>query len=360
MYYPSLKHLKDDGISFNLIDKLDNWLGALKGHKRKGIRPARFAVDEDVSYELSNEVFCLAAIKLELLTMNYEIYCPNCRLEMVKSVQSIDQIPEKVKCEECGLAFNPYENDEYIEITFDLNSYPDPSSPKNKSVATKTSFYKKFTAISKKKKETTNLNAKNLLSSDLGQEHIKNTLFKPNWDVYDLAYARFIKSLDPTVTNDEKGKALEEISCLLLSFITFFKVDSTVHTVTNQIDVTVTIQPYFKYITIPILTVIQRRILCECKNEEKNVPSIWIDKLSAVIDKVDGCSVGIIFSRQELSGDTFKNAKASQIEHARKGKYIISFSKEDFDNVKKDRTNLLMVLDEKLEALEMRISKRSS
>lgn len=239
MYYPSLTRLKSNGVAFEVIDKLDDWLGTLKGYKRRGIRPARFAADTGVDYSLANELFCMAAIELRLLVMNYEIYCPHCGLEMVKSVHSVDDIPESLRCTDCGELFNPYEHDEYIEITFDLIEYPDPSSPKKKNtVAAKTSYYKKMTAIPKSKGAP--LTANKFLGSALGQEEIRKLLFKPDWDAYDKAYERFKNSLPASVSTEEKGKALEELSCLLLSFITFFKVDPTVHTLTNQIDVTVT------------------------------------------------------------------------------------------------------------------------
>src|SRR5690348_7462022 len=120
MYFPLLSYLRADGISDEIINKFDSWLASLKGLKRNGIRPARFAIDENIDYDVANEIFCLSAIKLKILVMNYEIHCPNCSIEMVKSVHDIDDIPEKARCEDCGLTFNPYDHEEFIIITFDL------------------------------------------------------------------------------------------------------------------------------------------------------------------------------------------------------------------------------------------------
>ncbi|TWH46313.1 hypothetical protein [Sporomusa sp. KB1] len=359
MYFPSLTRLKDYEVEYELIVRFDLWLSKLSGSQRKGIRPARFASDERIDYNIANELFALAAFKIKLLHANYEVYCPYCTHELVKVFSDIDEIPEKLKCNECGKFFNPYEFDEYIEITFDLLVQPDPDGfPKIKNKL-KTNVFGSISSIKSSSKRSS-FSVQELLISPLGKEEIEAKLFIPDWQAYNVAYNRFILSLADGVSTEEKGKALEAISCLILSFITFFRVDSTVHTLTNQIDVTVTVRPYFKYIEIPLLRVIKRRLLCECKNEDENVPSIWVDKLAAGIDKVDNCKVGIIFSRHKFSGDDLKHAKASQIEHARLNKYILNFPKTDFDLVHNNQCNILNFLDDKFEELEMRIARRAS
>jgi hypothetical protein len=350
-----LIHLKEFDIELEIIFGFDHWLGQLKGLKRKGIRPARFAVDMGFDFNLCNEVFSLSALKLNIFQINYEIYSPYQNHEMVRSVNKLDDIPTCLRCPETGGNFNPFDFDEYIEITFDLIVTPDPDKPK-KNINISTNTYNSIRSIKSKLGST--LNAKAFFPTSLGREEIDNSIFKPDWNAYDQAYKRFVDSFLAGVSPDEKGKALEGLSCLSLSFITFFRVDKTVHTNTNQIDVTVTVRPYFKYIEIPLLRVIQRRILCECKNEAENVPSLWVDKLAAGIDKVDNCKLGIIFSRNDFSGDDLKYARASQIEHARLKKYVISITKNDFENIKNNRLNILYFLDDKVEELEMRITKR--
>lgn len=355
MYFPKLTHLEEYNIDRIVIAKLDLWLSKLSGRTRKGIRPARFSVDMDVDFNLANEIFSLSATKLKIFNINYEVYCPCDIHELVASYTKLDDIPEALKCSACGQRFNPYEHDEFIEITFDLIIFPDPSgSPK---ATLKTDSYDNIRPI--RKRPQGNLSAKAFLSGPLGREEIDNTLFQPNWEAFDEAHERLKASFCDGVSTDEKGKALENISSLSLSFVTFFRVDSTVHTQTNQIDVTITIKPYFKYIEIPLLNVMCRRILCECKNEDNNVPSQWVDKLAAGIDKVDSCRVGVIFSRHTFSGDDWKFARASQIEHARLQKYILSITKEDFEEIRTKRLNILQFLDDKFEELEMRITKRA-
>ncbi len=357
MYFPLLNRLKDFNIDLETIYKFDIWLSKLRGLKRNGMRPARFAVDMNVDFNISNDIFTLAAVKLRLLQINYEIHSPYENHEMITSFNNINDVPSNIRCPQTGKLFNPYDYDEFIEITFDLLVSPDPDCPKKSARdINRNNFYSSLSSIRPINK--TKLNASDFFSNHIGKEEIEKALFQPDWGAYDQAYDRLIDSLAKSISTEEKGKALESISCLSLSFITFFRVDPTVHTNTNQIDVTVTIRPYFKYIEIPILSVVQRRILCECKNEDENVPSLWIDKLAGGIDKVDYCRVGILFSRNRFSGDDLKNARASQLEYARLKKYILSFTKDDFEYVKENRPNILFLLDDKIEELEMRIVRR--
>ncbi|MBC2596641.1 hypothetical protein [Bacillus velezensis] len=362
MYYPSLKVLKNEGIDGNLIDTFDTWLGKLKGPKRKRIRPARFAVDKHINYDLANELFILGVEKAKIFELNYEIFCPCEQQELIKVVNNFEDIPTKTRCRACKEYFNPYDHDEYILLTFNLITNPDPNTYKGKNSNIKTDIYKTKTDFRKRRSvgRTSSLNIKTFFSTEEGQNKLLKTLFQPNWTQYDDAYNNFIRSFNSDTSTEEKGKALEELSRLLMSFITFFDVDTTVSTVTNQIDLTVRIKPYFKYIEIPILSVLNRRLICECKNEDKNVPSIWVDKLCSVIQKTDFCRAGIIFSRLPFSGEDYKNARASQLEHARNGYYIISFDKEDFKKIKEEKPFLLNYLDEKYEELEMRYRPKTS
>lgn len=357
MYFPSLKLLEEYNVDSEIIYKLDYWLGQLKGLKRKGIRPARFAVDAGQDFNTCNEVFSICAVKLKILQINYEIYSPYQNDYLVISVNNLNEIPERARCPETGKTFNPYDYEENIEITFDLIVTPDPEQTKNTKISFPSNTYKSIRNL--KDKANGSLTMSEFLPTPLGKEEINNYLVNPNWPLYDIAYKRFIDSFRKDISTEEKGKALENLSCLSLSFIDFFRVDPTVHTNTNQIDVTVTVRPYFKHIEIPLLSVIGRRIMCECKNEDENVPSIWVDKLSAVIDKTDFCRTGILFSREKFSGDDWKFARATQLEHARLRKYIISINQDDFEAIYNNKPNILYYLDDKFEELEARITRRS-
>ncbi|TVX92556.1 hypothetical protein [Paenibacillus agilis] len=369
MYFPSLIRLREYEFDLQVIEQFDYWLSKLSGEKRKRIRPSRFAVDMGVDFNLANEIFSISTVKLKLFSINYEIYCPDCSHELAFIANSLEQIPSELRCYECEEKFEPIEHIEYIQLTFNLIHKPNPTEPKKrynglydilKPIKPKKSveFVKEVHDVEPKEPPKVSVSAKDFLSNDLGREEIDNTLFKPRWEEFDQAFERLVNSFDEGVSTEEKGKALEDISCLLLSFITFFRVDPTVHTQSNQIDVTVTLLPYLKLIELPILISMGRRVICECKNEDNNVPSLWVDKLAGGIDKIDHCKTGIIFSRKHFSGDEWKHAKASQIEYARLKKYILSISIEDFEHIKSNRTNFLYYLDDKLEDLEMRILRR--
>ncbi|MCM3118160.1 hypothetical protein M3610_23310 [Neobacillus sp. MER 74] len=357
MYFPSLNRLDEFGVDPLIINKLDSWLGALTGLKRNGIRPARFSVDMGIDFNLSNEIFTLVALKTNILSINYEIYCPNDPQELVKVVHDLDNIPGLINCPECDQIFSPYDNDEYILITFNLKEYPDPDSPKNIKSKPRNENYKR---IKPTKKQQSALTLPTFMSNPVSRDEIDKTLFKPDWDNYDVAYDRFLLSLKNNVSTKEKGDALEDLSCILLSFITIFQVDPTIKTLTNQLDISVFIKPYLKYIEVPLLTVLNRRLICECKNEDNNVPSAWVDKLAGVIDKTDNTKAGIIFSYKKFSGDEWKFAKASQIEYARLKKYIININKEDFDYIKNNRPNFFYFLDQRFHELEMRIATKGT
>jgi hypothetical protein len=359
MYFPSLNRLSDYGVDGMLINNLDSWLGSLTGMKRYGIRPARFSVDMGVEFNISNELFTLVAVKTNLLRINYEIYCPNDPGELVLRVNHLEKIPEVVRCDECNQIFSPIDNDEFIIITFDLIAYPDPDSPKNLKSKMTTDSYKGIKP-GRNKKSTSTLTLPSFMSLPVGREEIDKALFKPDWGKFDGAYKRFLQSLNKNTSTKEKGDALEELSCILLSFITIFNVDSTVKTVTNQLDVTVYVKPFLKYIEIPLLKILNRRLICECKNEDNNVPSGWVDKLASVLDKTDNTKSGIIFSYKKFSGDDWKFARASQLEHARLKKYIVNINKEDFDFIYTEKPNVFYFLDQKFHELEMRIAYKGS
>lgn len=361
MYFPSLNHLSRHGVNATLVDTLDTWLGNLIGGKKRRIRPARFAVDTGIDFNTSNELFSLAMLETKILEINYEVYCPNEETVLVGIFGNIDDIPESIECEECGQIFDPFEHEEFIKISFNLIVSPDPDSPKNiKSKITPTNF-NKLKPAARKSNRSSSYSYKDMQGNvPLHREEIDRALFRPNWSEYDKHYQRFLNSLAKGISTEEKGKALEELSCLLLSFITFFKVDSTISTVTNQLDVTISIKPYLKDIEIPLLRVINNRLIGECKNEDSNLPSIWVDKLAAVIDKMDNTKSGILFSNKKFSGDDYKYAKASQLEHARLQKYIININTDDFKYIQENKVNLYYFLSGKFEELEMRISRKGS
>lgn len=357
MYFPSLNLLHDYEFDAMVINKFDSWLGTLRGSKRTHIRPARFAVDMGVDFNISNELFSVSTIELKLFSINYEIYCPHCPQEMVGFVHNINDIPEKAKCRDCQTTFFPYEHEEYIQLTFNLTQTPDPNSPKNLKERKRPKTFSQLKPNQQQPRQKAKaLYLSTFLQTPISRPEIDKAIFQPDWEQFDKAYDRFIKSLQIKEDTQEKGDALEELSRILLSFITIFQVDITKKTLTNQLDVTVYVKPYLKTIEIPILKVLDRRLICECKNEDKNVPSIWVDKLFGVINKTDNTKAGIIFSYHKFSGDEMKHAFASQIEYARLGKYIININKDDLDKIKEERPNIFYLLDSKFHALEMRES----
>ncbi|QPQ30000.1 hypothetical protein [Lysinibacillus sp. JNUCC 51] len=361
MYFPSLNHLSRHGVNATLIDTLDTWLGNLSGRKKRRIRPARFAVDTGVDFNTSNELFSLVMLETGILEINYEVYCPDEETVLVGIFGNIDDIPELIKCEDCGQVFDPFEYQEFIKISFDLIVSPDPDSPKYIKLKITPKSFNKLKPVARKSKSVSNYSYKDMqVNAPLYREEIDRALFRPNWNEYDKHYQRFLDSTAKGISTEEKGKALEELSCLLLSFITFFKVDSTISTVTNQLDVTISIKPYLKDIEIPLLRVINNRLIGECKNEDGNMPSKWVDKLAAVIDKMDNTKSGILFSNKKFSGDDYKFARASQLEHARLKKYIININTDDFKFIHENKVNLYYFLSEKFEELEMRISRKGS
>lgn len=206
MYFPSLNHLLDYDFDPLVINRFDTWLGTLTGRKRMYIRPARFAVDMEVDYNTSNELFSISAIKLSLFQINYEVYCPDCPHSLVKIVNNLDDIPERVKCHECGMIFNPFDNEEYIQITFSLIKNPDPNSPKSQKRKHRKKLYsqiKPVQKLSELKDKAYNLST--FLESPYSREEIDNAIFRPDWDEYDKAYNRFISTLKVKKIRKKRG-----------------------------------------------------------------------------------------------------------------------------------------------------------
>jgi C4-type Zn-finger protein len=60
------------------------------------------------------------AVKVGILKTNYEIHCPRCG-DRVKVVNRQIDIPEVIKCNECGYKFNPFMHQDKIIISFNIN-----------------------------------------------------------------------------------------------------------------------------------------------------------------------------------------------------------------------------------------------
>lgn len=165
-----------------------------------------------------------------------------------------------------------------------------------------------------------------------------------------LKYDRLEKSFS-VKNNNEKKLALEDFGKYLFDLCPLFEVESNIHTLTNEIDLYITIKPHFY--PHPFLNMLGYTLVCECKNIKEKIDSRKADNLDTLMrDK--NSKVGIYLSREGFTGPNPISDGKGRIykAFAEERKYIICITyKEIFNRIIKNNESLLKIIQEKCDKI---------
>ncbi len=158
-------------------------------------------------------------------------------------------------------------------------------------------------------------------------------------------------------SNNEKGRALEELVSYLIRKSSVFSIERNIHTSSNEIDQLIVLNScgsFFHkngWLNIP-----GNHFLGECKNYDKKIAATWVGKLYSLA-VVTSSRLAILFSYQGLSGKGWNDAVGltKKIflcrERIEDRVYLIQFSINDFEEIGKGRS-FLELLFAKMTALK--------
>ncbi len=163
-------------------------------------------------------------------------------------------------------------------------------------------------------------------------------------------YNRLEKSFK-VKNNNEKKLALEDFGKYLFELCPLFKVEANIPTLTNEIDLYLTIQPHFY--PHPFLNMLGYTMICECKNINKKIDSRKTDNVDTLMrDK--NSKIGVYISRQGFTGkNPISDGKGRVYKaFAEERKYIICITyKEIYNRIIENRESLLKIIQEKCDQI---------
>ena len=177
-------------------------------------------------------------------------------------------------------------------------------------------------------------------------------------ETYERLLIRFKNANGTNASDQEKGKALEELVSYLLKVSgEIFRVDRNLRTTTNEIDQMVTLKSNGKILLKH--NIINSRLdcfLCECKNYSKRVDVTYTGKFCSLM-LTNNVKLGILFSYHGVSGKGWSNSlglikKFYLHKEKREDRYcIINFSLKEFESILKGK-NFLKIIEEQLVSLQ--------
>ncbi|MFB5249626.1 acetylglutamate semialdehyde dehydrogenase [Bacillus mycoides] len=158
-------------------------------------------------------------------------------------------------------------------------------------------------------------------------------------------------------SNQDIGKALEDIVSFILKKSSVFEVKENIHTSSNEVDQLVLLNSTGKaFQNAGYLDVRGEYFLSECKNYQGKIGVTWPGKFYSLLS-VQACKLGVLFSYNGLTG-TGWNAAAGLIkklfltkEKLEDRTYIIEFNVNDFNKIA-DGVSFLEILEAKVKELK--------
>ena len=150
--------------------------------------------------------------------------------------------------------------------------------------------------------------------------------------------------------NQRKGKALESISCFLLSHSRYFCIYKNIRSSTNEYDIIVMKSESGEH--LHMLDLIDSKFLCECKNHNDKVSVTYTGKFYSIVDVIKS-KFGIIFSYNGLSGKSWSDSVGLLKKiYLLRGIVIISIDHNDFRRINENNDSLFLIIKEKITNLE--------
>ncbi len=152
--------------------------------------------------------------------------------------------------------------------------------------------------------------------------------------------------------NNEKKLALEDLGTFLFEICPLFKVENNIKTLTNEIDLYITIKPHVW--SHPFLDMLGYNMICECKNINQKIDTRKADNVDTLMR--DKCSkIGIYLSRKGFTGkNPISDAQGRILKtYIKEEKFIICITyKEIFERIIKKRESFLKIIQEKCDEIQ--------
>lgn len=166
------------------------------------------------------------------------------------------------------------------------------------------------------------------------------------WD--NVFFKTFLKETEKKSNRNELGYILEILSAYLFFTIGKFEVSSNIKTLQAQHDLIIR----NLIIDDPILELLGRYIIVECKNWGKDVNSAVVKKFISNV-RFSRCDTGIIISKKNITGVRNRDSAwyVIRAEYHRDNVIIIVLTINDLKRIAEEATNLLEILKMKYEQI---------
>lgn len=166
-----------------------------------------------------------------------------------------------------------------------------------------------------------------------------------------------VHRLDGQYSNDEKGKALEQLASYLLKVSGgIFKVERNLRTTTNEIDQLLSLTAHGR--TLIGNNIIDPKLHCvlgECKNYNKKVDVTYVGKFCSLL-LTNSVQIGILFSYHGITGTNWNHAAGLikkfylHKENEADRFCIIDFNNKHFQEIA-NGGNLLQIIENQMKSL---------
>lgn len=345
MYYPELLEIINKTGAKEAVEKIDKYFAFLPNRSESIITISNVANRLELDYSIVGVMFKYI-YDLGIIDKIYIVMCPECGREILISNQKelMNRLKELDYCIKC-------KKEICIESTDIVVGYKVIKQPEIDSLDMANETLKLF------EEGMSKFNDEDILEKMFKEKNEKphDFFYRPSEvEIEGLKKAFENLDLDYGDSTTAKGKALEGLVCDLFDICIGMTATTIVITATNQIDCTVR-NDYS--IPLTVYKELGSIIKIECKNEPKKKPNnTYYHKLHSIMQgsKIkEEQAVGIIVSRLEPTKPCKKLAREFFLQD---GSIIVNICDEDLKRIIFNKSNLLDVLQEKIQTIKTNIS----
>lgn len=345
MYYPELLEVINKTGAKEVVEKLDKYFAFLPNKSETVISISNVASRLEIDYSIVSVMFNYI-YELGIIDKDYIVMCPECGREILVSDQKelMDKVRALSYCIKCKKEIVIESGD--IAVGYKVIKQPEIDST---DIILETSKLFENECTDFNDEET----LKKMFENDKEKPH--DFFYKPSEIEYKIFKELFGKlDLDYGDSTTAQGKVLEGLVADIFNICRGMTATTIIKTPTNQIDCTVR-NDYC--IPLTVYKELGSIIKIECKNEPKDKPgNTYYRKLHSIIKGSKNNyeqAVGIIVSRLEPA----KTCKVLTREFFLQDKIIIlNISDKDLKRIIFEKSNLLDVLQEKIQTIKNSIS----